>query len=144
MAFWNRAAIPSEEPRSSAPTLGSADLLERGESALAWGEVAQAAEAFERAASIRHAAEPEMGLIRTYMQTGAYRRALAFAAHTAGAHRDAPAGAVLYAWLLHVGGQVRLAQRMLDDVEAQSPGNSLVAEARRRVLSDARVAVRPL
>src|SRR5262245_51532540 len=144
MTFWNRTAVSSDDPRSAASTLGPAELLELGEDALARGEVAKAADAFERTAAMQHAAAPEMGLIRAHMQAGAYRRALAFAAHTAGAHRDVPAGAVLYAWLLHVGGQARLAQKMLDDVEARSPGDTLVAEARAQLRSGAPVATRAL
>ena len=87
-----------------------------------------------------HAADTEMALVRTYMQGGAYRRALSFAAHTAGAHRDVPAGAVLYAWLLHVGGQAAFAQRVLDQTEARWPGDALTAQARAQLRSPTPVA----
>ena len=124
----------------STPIQERSELLQRGEVALARGDVGQALNAFERAGTMMHAAETEMGLVRTYMQSGAYRRALSFAAHTAGAHRDAPAGAVLYAWLLHIGGQTAFAQRVLDGTEARSPGDALVAQARAQLRSPAPVA----
>ncbi|HEU5217053.1 MAG TPA: serine protease, partial [Gemmatimonadales bacterium] len=117
-----------------------AEWLQRGEAALARGDTVQALRAFERAAAMQHAADCEMGLVRTYVQAGAYRRALAFAAHTAGAHRDVPAGGVLYAWLLHVGGQTAFAQRVLDSIEARAPGNALAAQARVQLRSPAPVA----
>lgn len=117
-----------------------AEWLQRGEVALARGDTARALGAFDRAAALRHAADSELGLVRTYMQAGAYRRALAFAAHTAGAHRDVPAGSVLYAWLLHVGGQPGFALRVLDRIEARAPGDALAAQARAELRSPAPVA----
>ena len=81
-----------------------------------------------------------MTMVRIYMQSGAYRRALTFAAHTAGAHRDTPAGAVLYAWLLYAGGQADFAYRVLDRTELRSPGDPLTAEARARLRSSTPIA----
>src|SRR5262245_62514709 len=68
--------------------LNRSDLLRNGEAALARGDTAKALEAFERAAAMMHAADAEIALARTYMQSGAYRRAAALAAHAPGAHRD--------------------------------------------------------
>ena len=53
-------------------------------------------------------------VVRAYMQAGAYRRALAFVAHTAGAHGENRAATALYAWLLHAGGQQQVARRLLE------------------------------
>jgi hypothetical protein len=89
--------------------------LAKGESALERLDVEAALAAFERAAGMRHAADAEMGLVRTWMQGGEYRRALSFVAHTAVAHRDAAGGSALYAWLLRVGGQGDASRRMLTD-----------------------------
>ncbi len=86
--------------------------LARGEEALARGDVQHALAAFDRAESMRHAADTEMSLVRAHMQAGEYRRALAFAAHMAGAHRDVSASAVLYARLLTIGGQGVAARRV--------------------------------
>ncbi|MCX8507747.1 MAG: HutD family protein, partial [Rhodobacteraceae bacterium] len=45
---------------------------------------------------IRHEAVAEWGLVRSWMQAGEYRRALAFSAHAAGAHVDVIEGAGLH------------------------------------------------
>ena len=103
-----------------------AGLLETGEAALARLDAAAALNAFERAALILHAADTEIGLVRSHMQAGDYRRALAFGAHTAGAHLDVAGGSLLYAWLLQLGGQPAIARRVLADTEAGSPSDPLV------------------
>lgn len=115
-------------------------LLQQGEAALAAGAFTQALQAFERAASMLHAADAEMGLVRAYMQSGAYQSALSFAAHAAGAHRDTPAASALYAWLLHIGGQRAFAQRVLDESDARRPGDSSIAQVRASLRSPAPVA----
>ena len=117
-----------------------AELLKTGETALARLDVAAALDAFERATLILHAADTEIALVRTYMQAGDYRRALAFGAHTAGAHLDVIGGAALYAWLLHVGGQPAIAQRLLDASESRMPGNPLVAAVQQQLRSGKPVA----
>ena len=96
-----------------------AQLLKTGEAALARLELDTAIHAFDRAALIQHAADTEISLIRAYMQSGQYRRALASGAHTAGSHLDDVAASALYAWLLSVGGQGVIGQRLLDEVEAR-------------------------
>ena len=102
-------------------------MLDQAEAALRAGELERAAAAFERAGSVRHAADAELGLIRTWMQGGEYRRALAFAAHTAGAHPDAPAGIGLYAWLLHIGGQQAIALQLLARAQTRMPQDATLA-----------------
>lgn len=103
--------------------------LEEGEAALSRLDLVSAAASFERAAAVRHAADAEMGLVRTWMQGGEYRRSLAFVAHTASAHRDDPRGAALYAWLLHAGGQGVAARRLLDEARARFGADPLLASA---------------
>ena len=98
-----------------------ADLLASGEQALARRDVDAALLAFDRAALILHAADTEIALVRAYMQGGDYRRALAFGAHTAGAHLDVVGGSALYAWLLHAGGQSAIAQRLIDEAQGRAP-----------------------
>jgi hypothetical protein len=72
-----------------------------------------------------------MGLVRSQMQAGQYRRALAFAAHTAGAHLETPAASALYAWLLRIGGQEAYALRVLDTAAQRAPGDAVLAAAQR-------------
>ncbi len=93
-------------------------LMEEAEALLAAGDGAAALAAFEQAAAMVHEPEVEMGMVRSHMQAGDYRRALAFCAHAAGAHRDAPAGTALYVWLLHIGGQGGVATRVLAEALA--------------------------
>ncbi len=112
-----------------------ADMLKKGEAALAALQLEAALLAFERAASILHAADTEMALVRTYMQYGQYRRALAAGAHTAGAHLDVVGGSALYAWLLHMGAQTVVAQRLLGEAQSRMPGNELVNQVQRQLQS---------
>ena len=119
-------------PLASAQPLPNPDeWTRRGEQELARGDATAANEDFDRAAAMRHAADTEMGLVRSYMQAGQYRRALAFCAHVAGAHRDSPAGSALYAWLLRAGGQGDFAERVLSDALGRSPNDAVLLEVRR-------------
>ncbi len=112
-----------------------ADLLKTGETALSNMQLEPALMAFERAANILHAADTEMALVRTYMQYGQYRRALASGAHTAGAHLDVVGGSALYAWLLHVGAQTAVAQRLMTETQARMPGNPSLLQVQQQLSS---------
>jgi tetratricopeptide (TPR) repeat protein len=108
------------------PAEARQQMLAAGEAALARGEAEAAAQQFERAGMVKHEADAELGLIRAYMQAGEYRRALAFAAHTAGAHPQTGAGSALYAWLLHIGGQAKIAAQLLDKARARLPDDAVL------------------
>lgn len=110
-----------------------ASLLTRAEAALAAGDGAAAQTAYEQAVSLRHAADIEIGWLRAQLQSGEYRRALAFAAHVAGAHRDAAAGAALYAWLLQRGAQPAVARAQLATAQRRWPGDPAVQWLARRL-----------
>lgn len=103
-------------------------LLARGEAALGALDPARALAAFEQAARISHSADTEMAIVRSYMQAGEYRRALSFAAHTAGAHIDETGGAALYAWLLHAGAQEAVARKLLAQALERAPGEPLLGQ----------------
>jgi hypothetical protein len=105
-------------------------FVQEGEAKLAAGDASGAQQAFEAATQIVHAADVELGLVRSYMQAGDYRRALSFSAHAAGAHRELPSGMALYAWLLYVGGQQAVAMRMLDDWIARAPDDIALRQAK--------------
>jgi len=115
-------------------------LIDLGEASLKAGEVDAARHAFEQAANMAHMAEIELGLLRTQMQAGEYRQALAFAAHTAGVHLDEVEGAAFYAWLLNLGAQVAIADQALQPAEAREPTNAFLRAVRARVQSDAMLA----
>jgi len=137
---WSLAA---RQRLSGLQGTGSDELLARrrqqlddGERLLAAGETGAAQEAFNRAALMLHAPDTEAALVRTYMQAGEYRQALAFGAHAAGAHRrEWPAGMALYAWLLQVGGQGVVARRMLDEALALAPDDPALRQARGQLAS---------
>ena len=87
-------------------------LVERAAEALARGDATSALRDYEAAAAQEHAADIEIGIVRSLMLAGHYRRALAFAAHAAQAHPGEAEGARVYAQLLDVGGHSALAGRM--------------------------------
>jgi hypothetical protein len=105
--------------------------LAQGEAALRCLDAMPAIAAFEQAVTLQHDAGAEAGLVRAYMQAGQYRSALVHAAHIAGVHRDEPAAAALYAWLLHLGGQQKAATQILDAARTRTPSHpTLTAVAR--------------
>lgn len=112
-------------------------LLQAGERALREGDPAAALVRFEEAASISHAVDTELGIVRSHMQAGEYRRALAFCAHTAGAHPESPAGAVLYIGLLHAGAQAGPARRLLDLTLERFPDDPQLRALRRLLNNEA-------
>ena len=120
--------------------LARSELLRSAEAGLAAGQTAQAAADFDRAAAMLHAADSEMGLVRAYLQAGEYRRALAFCAHTAGAHLESAPASVLYAWLLRAGGQGGFGQRVLDEALLRAPADAVVGEVARAYLQPLPVA----
>ena len=138
--FGGASAATAAEPAHAAHTahahaaIDPADpvnaLVLASEQALARGDTAAAQVGFERAAATRHAAEIEMDLVRTAMQAGAYREALGFCAHAAGGHLDEPASSALYAWLLRVGGQDAVAERVLNDALRRAPHDAVALATR--------------
>ncbi len=119
-------------------------LVREGHAALAAGQAGAAEELFERAGNLAHEADAEIGQVRAMMQAGAYRRALAFAAHTAGVHPEDSVGAALYAWLLYLGGQARVADDTLARALAHHPGDAgLIALRERLARRDAGKPVAP-
>ena len=140
-----RRVMEQSRARALAAASGAAPqeramLLARGEAALVRNDTDAAQTAFDNAASVLHAADTDMGLVRTYMQQGQYRRALAFAAHTAGSHPDDVRGSALYAWLLHMGGQPAIAQKLLADNAARVPKHHLLLEVQKQLQTNAPIA----
>jgi tetratricopeptide (TPR) repeat protein len=126
-------AMPGSLRARLAASPQRAALLAQAESELAAGSIEQARDLFEQAAAMQHAADIEIGILRTQMQAGEYRRALAFAAHTAVAHPEVGAGAVLYAWLLHLGGQDAFARQTLERARTRLPGDAGLQRAADRI-----------
>ncbi|OUM04401.1 tetratricopeptide repeat protein [Variovorax sp. JS1663] len=135
-----RSFADPSSPQAAAFSQLRAALMSRGESELARGEAATATDTFDRVAQTQHAADIEMGLVRSYMQAGQYRRALAFCAHVAGAHRDSAAAGALYAWLLRAGGQAAFADRTLSATLERAPQDAVALAAREAFASPRPVA----
>ena len=123
--------VPGAKTQPMPPALPA--LLVRAETALKAGDASAARDAFEQAAALRHAADIEIGWVRAQMQAGEYRRALAFAAHIAGAHPHEGQGAALYAWLLFLGGQEAVARDALARAELRVPGDALLSGVKARL-----------
>jgi hypothetical protein len=130
LAIAGAAASAHEDEAAAAARLPARiALLARAQAELEHGDATASLDDFERAAMMLHAADAELGLIRSAMQDGQYRRALAMCAHTAGEHVDEPDGGLLYAWLLRVGGQPALAERVLAQAQAHAGDSPLVRAA---------------
>ncbi|MFN0160446.1 MAG: hypothetical protein ACKVQQ_04400 [Burkholderiales bacterium] len=124
-----RPLLPAN-PFSSGAFHERVRVLALAEAALASGAAAEARDHFERATAILHALDAEMGMVRALMQSGEYRRALALAAHASGAHPELGAGAALYAWLLHLGGQGSIARDILEGAAARPNADPWVSATR--------------
>jgi hypothetical protein len=137
-----RSAASITDFRVEDPVLmkARAAQLDTAEAALVRGDTEAALAGFERAAGMLHAPDTEMGLVRSQMQAGQYRRALAFAAHTAGAHLEAPAASALYAWLLRIGGQEAYARQVLDAAIQRSAGDQVLGAAQRAFTAETSLA----
>ena len=118
------AQVPCTPGRAAA----LCEQVAAAEDHLARGEPGPALELFERAAGLGHAADIELGIVRSQLQAGDFRRALAFAAHTAGAHGSDAAGTALYAWLLGLSGQAAFGQRLLDRARVRLPDAASLAD----------------
>jgi hypothetical protein len=109
------------------------------EARLARGDAVEALQLFERAAAAEHAADIEAGIVRCHLQAGEFGRALAFAAHTAGAHGSDAGGTVLYVWMLVLCGQATFGERLLGQARARLPGDPLLAGLQAQLASGAPV-----
>ncbi len=88
-----------------------------------------------RPAAAQHLALAELAQLQADLQAGDYRRALVSASHIAGGHPEVAHGSALYAWLLHVGGQARFAQRVLAQALDRRPGDPLLQAVREQLRS---------
>jgi hypothetical protein len=107
--------------------------LKDAEALLASGQAAAALEVLERAALTIHSADVELTLVRAQMAMGRYRRALAACAHVAGGHREQSGGKALYAWLLSVGGQQKVAMHLISEAATGAPDDRLLQHAREQI-----------
>lgn len=88
-------------------------VLQRTEAYLKAGEIEQARNLLDQTAGTLHSDAIEIAQVLTLMQGGEYTHALSAAAHTYAEHAEEADTALLYAWLLSIGGQVRVAHEVL-------------------------------
>jgi hypothetical protein len=117
-----------------------ATLLAQGETDLAAGRPADALDRFERATVLRHRADAELASARALLQQGRYGVALARAAHAADGHREEPAAAAFYAWLLRAGAQELEAQRVLQEALARHGDQPILRDVERALIDGRGVA----
>lgn len=126
---------PALSPAALTPALQQERdaLMRDGEAALVQGRAQSAVHRFERAVALQHTADAEIALVRALLQGGQYVQASAYAAHTAGAHRQVAEGALLYGTLLALGGQTTAARRLLDEAAGPLGDDAQVVALRARV-----------
>jgi tetratricopeptide (TPR) repeat protein len=129
--LWGRTADEAERFEQQRKA-----LLAQAQRELESGQADAAQEALDRAALMRHAADTELVIVRALMAQGQYQRALVACAHTAGAHRYECAGAALYTWLLHLGGQGVVARRLLEEALRRFPADERLVHVQEQLSGD--------
>lgn len=120
-------------PLSPDQEAGRQQLLAQARAALQAGDAAAAQAPLDQAAALQHAADTELLMVQQMMQRGAYRQALAFAAHAAGAHADVPQARAAYAWLAALGGQPAYAEAQLTLGLQRLPDDPLLLRTRQAI-----------
>jgi hypothetical protein len=127
-AGFSDDVLHEEHGLSEAQIKERRSLLAEGERVLQGLRAQEALEIFERAALISHSPDAELGVVRSHLQNGAYSRALAFCAHTAGAHEQAHGCSALYAWLLRIGGYTEQAAKYWAATKVRAPSYPLLTK----------------
>ena len=98
-------------------------LLASAHATLLAGNTDAANAELDRAEGMSHSADTEVLQVLALMQRGQYQRAVAYAAHAAGAHLDAPQALALHAWLLALGEQRDHAAVQVTSALRRRPGD---------------------
>jgi len=126
------------EPLPAAQESARQHRLDAARQALSRGDPDAALVPLEEAAGMSHDADTELLQLQMLMQRGRVGQAMAFAAHTAAAHRDEPKARELHLWLLALSGQTDHVRRRLTASDGQlaqlldalaAPGGVLPAAA---------------
>ncbi len=100
-------------PLPAAQASARQQRLDTARQALSRGDADAALVPLEEAAGMSHDADTELLQLQMLLQRGQVRQAMAFAAHTAAAHRDEPQARELHLWLLALSGQTEHVRRRL-------------------------------
>ena len=112
------------------------ELVAGAESALASGDAQKAAEMYEQAAAIGESAPAEIGLVRAYLQTGEFRKAVSFANLVAAEHADVTETAALLAYIEDREGHTAPALAKLKDELNKHPNDVALFAANMEILLD--------
>jgi S1-C subfamily serine protease len=111
-------------------------LILQANTALANGQAQQAAEWYEKAAAMGESAEAEIGLVRAYLQSGEFRKAIAFGNLVAAEHPDVSETAALLAYLEDREGQTTPALAKLSEELKKRPDDVALFAAQAEILID--------
>jgi tetratricopeptide (TPR) repeat protein len=111
-------------------------LILRAQAALANGQSQQAAEWYEKAAAMGESAEAEIGLVRAYLQSGEFRKAIAFGYLVAAEHPDVSETAALLAYLEDREGHTTPALAKLSEELKKRPDDVALFGAQAEILID--------
>ena len=111
-------------------------LILRAQAALAKGQAQLAAEWYEKAAGMRESAEAEIGQVRAYLQSGEFRKTIAFVNLVAAEHPDVSETAALLAYLEDREGQTAPALAKLSEELKKRPGDVALSGAQAEILLD--------
>jgi hypothetical protein len=115
---------------TSPPTLQSA------QEAIDRGDLAQAAEIYEAIGSGGESIEAEIGMVRTALQRGEFRKAVSDANHTASENLESTEAAAILAYLLDRTGRTEQALSSLQKLESQRPQEWIAFAAHAEILID--------
>ncbi len=111
-------------------------LIKRAQTYLANGQSQQAAESYEKAAALGESAEAEIGLVRAYLQSGEFRKAIAFSNLVAAEHPDVSETAALLAYIEDREGQTTPALAKLTEELKKHPDDVALFASQIEILID--------
>lgn len=128
-SLWLQTAVADVETEAN-------KLIDRAKNVLIQGKTQLATELYEQAAGMGEFPEAELGMVRSYLQAGEFRKAISFANVVAVEHRDVRETAAFLAYLEDREGHTSQALTKLKDALKQSPDNVALTGAYAEILLD--------
>ena len=131
LMFVTQCYAESSHVEETIPT-----LILRAQTYMANGQSQQAAESYEKAAALGESAEAEIGLVRAYLQSGEFRKAIASSNLVAAEHPDVSETAALLAYIEDREGQTTPALAKLTEELKKHPDDVALFAAQIEILID--------
>ena len=131
LMFATQCYAESNHVEETIPT-----LILRAQTYLANGQSQQAAESYEKAAALGESAEAEIGLVRAYLQSGEFRKAIASSNLVAAEHPDVSETAALLAYIEDREGQTTPALAKLTEELKKHPDDVALFASQIEILID--------